>query len=182
MSRFLPLPGRLASEICWVFLRLTNSHLEAVIFSLFKLNFILRTLDAFTPRSLAWDVQLSANLHINVLRGYPRKNSLQMYLGRSLFDRCPSLCRQAAWTVNRTKTTIWIRDNKSADWSLRKFRANSDTDDDFHFEMVLELKCWPAPPSLALSHSWHNQAQCQSKRIMIPTEKHKDAQKDILWR
>lgn len=76
MSQCLSLPGRLASEICWVFLRLTNSYLEAVILNLFKLNFILRTFDTFTTLPLARDVQLSANLHTNVLRGYPRKNSL----------------------------------------------------------------------------------------------------------
>jgi hypothetical protein len=60
-----------------------------------------------------------------------------------------------------TKTTIWIRDNKSKGWSLRKFRANSDNNDDFYLEMVLtqNVDLWPLRwPCLTADY---DQAQCQ---------------------
>lgn len=150
--------------------------------NLFKLNLIRRTFDAFATLLLARDVQLSANLYTNVLRGYPMEEfSANVFRKREKKDRCPSLGRQAAWPIIfMTKTTIWIRDNKSKGWSLRKFRANSDNNDDFYLEMVLtqNVDLWPLHwPCLTADY---DQAQCQIQR-MIHTEKHKDAEKSILW-
>ena len=67
-----------------------------------------RTFDAFATLLLARDVQLSANLYTNVLRGYPMEEfSANVFRKREKKDRCPSLGRQAAWPIIfMTKTTI----------------------------------------------------------------------------